>query len=175
MLASLCSKESENSIILMSVSFLVRFWATVTVKPSCWKRLLRQAVSAVDPNLGKKSCVSCSWQVTFNRFSCHIRIVHSLPRIYDLKYHHIPLSIKWWAGKGLIVNDEGETSWSGNHWVNLVYVREKHPAWLYINSEGAAIHNIVTSNNAPAKSKIGTQKQLEKLWGWHGLKKRQSH
>ena len=68
----------------------------------------------------------------------------------------IPLSVERWAGKGLIVNDEGETSWSGNHWVNLIYVREKHP-------EGAAIHNIVTSNNAPAKSKIGTQKQLEKL------------
>lgn len=74
MLASLCSNESENSIILISVSFLVRFWATVTVKPSCWKRLLRQAVSAVDPNLDKNSCVSCPR--TFKRISCQLWNVH---------------------------------------------------------------------------------------------------
>ena len=69
MLASLWSNKSENSIILMSVSFLVRFWATVTVNPSCSKRLLRQAVSAADPYLGENLFVSTRWQVTFERFS----------------------------------------------------------------------------------------------------------
>ena len=57
MFASLCSIESENSIILMRVSFRVRFWATVTVNPSCWNRLSRQAVSAVDPYLGERKIV----------------------------------------------------------------------------------------------------------------------
>ena len=98
----------------------------------------------------KASCVRCRSDP--GKTLCILPLASDRPSVSET----IPLSVERWAGKGLIVNDEGETSWSGNHCVNLIYVREKHP-------EGAAIHNIVTSNNAPAKSKIGTQKQLEKL------------
>ena len=93
----------------------------------------------------KTSCVRCRSVPGWKPFCKNP--LHNLPligfhwQLIENAIYNIPLCIKWWAGKGLVVYDEGKTSWCGNHGVNPVYVREKHPAWFHLNSEGA-IHYV---------------------------------